>query len=216
MDAKVFSEQGEERGKVELPERIFGLPWNSDLVHQVVVSMLSRKRKGTAHVKDRGEVSGGGKKPWRQKGTGRARHGSIRSPIWVHGGITHGPNKEKNYYKKVNKKARAQALYAILSRKLKDKEILFIDSLDIPQPKSRMAKETLGKLSAIPGFEGMSEKKRNSALIALEEKKEVISKSFRNFGNVTVEEIRNLNPLTLLQYKYLVINNPEKALKKIP
>jgi large subunit ribosomal protein L4 len=212
MEAKVYNQKGEEKGTVKLPEKIFGLPWNADLVHQVTFSMLATKRKGTAHTKNRGEVSGGGKKPWRQKGTGRARHGSTRSPIWVHGGITFGPRRDKNY----NKKAKTKALHTILSRKLNEKEILFIDSLTITQPKSKLAKEALISLSNIPGFEGIKTKKRNSALIALEDRKGAVLKSFRNFGNVSVEEIRNINPLDLLQYKYLVISNPETAFKKIP
>ena len=111
MEQKVYNQKGEEAGKIKLPESIFGVPWNADLVHQVVVAMTSSMRHSIANTKTRGEVSGGGKKPWQQKGTGRARHGSTRSPIWVGGGIAHGPRKEKNYDRKINKKARAKALW---------------------------------------------------------------------------------------------------------
>src|SRR6185369_9697615 len=103
MDSKVYNQEGKEVGSVKLPEGLFSTAWNADMVHQVVTSMLSSRRNNVAHAKNRGEVSGGGKKPWQQKGTGRARHGSIRSPIWVGGGTTHGPRNDKNYGRKVNK-----------------------------------------------------------------------------------------------------------------
>src|SRR3990167_1261513 len=106
MESTLYNIQAKETGKIEIPESIFGVPWNADLVHQVVVSMQGNARPNVADTKGRGEVRGGGKKPWKQKGTGRARHGSSRSPIWKGGGVTHGPTNERNYDRKISKKMR--------------------------------------------------------------------------------------------------------------
>ncbi len=215
MEAKVYNQTGKETGKVAIPKGIFDLPWNADLVHEVVRLMNSNSRSGTAHAKTRGEVRGGGKKPWRQKGTGRARHGSTRSPIWVGGGTTHGPRKEKNYDRKINKKARTKALLTILSRKYKEGEIIFVDAMKMPEPKAKEAKNILTGLSKIKGYEKLATKPKNAAIIAMNEKSAMIEKSFRNFGNVAVEELRNINPVSVLNHTYLIISEPEVALKML-
>ena len=212
MQAKVYNQEGKETGKVTLPESVFDVPWNNDLVHQVVVSMQANARESIAHTKDRSEVRGGGRKPWRQKGTGQARHGSIRSPIWRGGGATFGPRNEKNYSKKINKKMRAKALFTALSKKLKDNEIIFIDSFSFAKPKSTQAKEVLNSLSTISGFKDIATKRKNAALFSLGEKNKNTEKSFRNFGNVIVDEARNLNPVDVLKYKYLVLSNPKESI----
>ena len=213
--AKVYNQSGKEVGEVKLPANVFGLSWNADLVHQVITSMTSDSRVIYAHTKTRGQVAGGGKKPWRQKGTGRARHGSTRSPIWVHGGIAHGPNGLKNYSRKVNKLTKAKALYTILSRKLKDGEIIFIDKFEIAKPKTTEAIEILKSLSKIKTSSDILNKKKNSAIIAISGKKQAFEKSFSNIGNVEVDEVRNINPVDLLNTKYLVIENPEDSIKFI-
>ncbi len=215
METKIYNQKGKEAGKITLPEDVFGLPWNADLVHQVVTSMLANARTPVAHTKIRGEVRGGGKKPWKQKGTGRARHGSTRSPIWVGGGVTHGPRNDKIYARKINRKMKAKALYTILSKKAKDGEILFIDTLSFSAPKTVEAKEILKNLSGVKGFDNLYSKRKNSAFIAINGKDKNVSKSFSNFGNVEVDSVTNINPATLLNYKYLVIADPENAVSFI-
>lgn len=213
MEATVYNQLGKSTGKLTLPGGVFDLPWNADLVHEVVRLMNSNSRTNIAHTKTRGEVRGGGKKPWQQKGTGRARHGSTRSPIWVGGGIAHGPRNEKNFTRKINKKARVKALFTILSRKYKDGEILFLDKMNMDMPKSKEAKTILTSLSKIKGYEILATKAKNAAIIALDAKSEATEKSFRNFGNVSVEEFRNINPVSVLNHKYLIVANPEESLK---
>lgn len=212
METTLYNQKGESAGKIQLPEAVFGVPWNADLVHQVMTAMRANLRDPIAHTKTRGEVSGGGKKPWQQKGTGRARHGSTRSPIWVHGGIAHGPRKDKNYSQKINRKAKTQALFTILSRKYRDGEILFVDMLAFGAPKAKDAKTVLGALSRIKGFGKIVTKPKNAALIAVSEKYPELMKSFGNFGNVVIEELRTVNPLSVLDHKYIVITDPKVSL----
>lgn len=215
MEATVYNQKGEKSGKVNLPKEVFGLTWNADLVHQVVTSLMTNARKPFAHVKTRGEVRGGGRKPWQQKGTGRARHGSSRSPIWVGGGVTHGPRNEKNFARKVNKKMKAKALYTILSKKYKEGEVFFIDNLNITTPKTKEAKAIMNSLGTTKEFKQLVSKRKNSAYIATAEKNVPIEKSFQNFGNMHVEEARNINPVDLMNYKYVVFLNPEKSVDAI-
>lgn len=205
METVVYNNKGEESGKVKLPESVFGLSWNADLVHQVVVAQQENRRFSTAHTKDRSEVRGGGKKPWQQKGTGRARHGSSRSPLWRGGGITFGPRKDKKYGQKINKKMKSKALLTILSRKLKDGEIIFVDSLSYAEPKTKEAQTFLNNVGK--NFDGF-QKLKNAALITFTEYDEDTAKSFRNIGNVLVNKVQNLSPLEALSSKYLVFVNP--------
>lgn len=211
MEATIYNQKGTEAGKVKLPENIFGLPWNESLVHQVVTSMMGNERTPVAHTKTRGEVSGTGIKPWRQKGTGRARHGSRRSPIWVGGGIAHGPRNDKDYSRKINKKMKTKALFTVLSRKFKDSELIFLDDISLKAPKTKEARNIISSLSKVKEF-GSIGKRKNAAFIALQSKNENASKSFNNFGNLEVGQVKDLNALDLLQYKYLVMTNPEKSI----
>lgn len=215
MEAVVYNQKGKESGKVNLPEGYFGLPWNADLVHQVVTSMLSSRREGTAHTKDRGDVRGGGKKPWRQKGTGRARHGSSRSPIWRGGGVTFGPRNDKDYSRKVNVKMKKKALYTVLSQKMRDGELFFIDKLELSAPKTNEAKKVFTALSEIKGLSSIKKKARNAIIFASNSKDENVEKGFRNFQNVSTMETRNLNPIDLMNYRFIAIVSPEDYLKNL-
>lgn len=206
MEHPIYNQEGKKLGTVNLPESVFGLPWNADLVHQVVTSMLSSRRVGTAHTKDRSEVRGGGKKPWKQKGTGRARHGSTRSPIWRHGGVAHGPRNEKNYDRKINASAKKKALNTVLSAKLRDEEIVLVDGIKLKDVKTKLAKNVMDTL-----FDKASKKKNNAILLALSKKDATLEKSFRNFSNVSVIEARNMNPADILKYKYLAIVDPKSV-----
>src|SRR3989344_7737695 len=214
MEAKVYNQTGKEISSIKLPENVFGLPWNEALVHQVVFSMMANKRQPSAHTKNRGEVSGTGKKPWKQKGTGRARHGSTRSPIWVGGGVAHGPRNERDYSRKINKSMKTKALFTVMSKKLVDGEIIFLENISIDTPKTSKAKEILNSISKIKGFGGIS-KKNNAAFLAMGKTDMNVIKSFNNFSNLEIGKSSDLNPVDVLGYKYLIIENPETSLASI-
>lgn len=137
MKLSVYDKANTQVGEVEVSDAIFGRAWNPDLIHQIVVAMAANRRRPTAHTKQRDEVSGGGKKPWRQKGTGKARHGSIRSPLWKGGGATFGPRNDRDYTQKINKKMVRAGVYVALSKKIADGEFRVIDTLAIKEPRTR-------------------------------------------------------------------------------
>ncbi len=211
MKTKIYNQKGKETGEMELPEKIFNIPFNRDMVHEVIVSMQSNARAGIAHTKDRSAVRGGGKKPWRQKGTGRARHGSRRSPLWRGGGVTFGPTSEENFKRKINKKIKVKALYMLLSAKMRDGELLFVDRIDVPESKTKNAKRILQDLSAIRGFTSLRTKRRNAAYLYMQGKNTPVERGFNNFGNVSVAPLSAMNPLDVAAYKYIVITEPEKS-----
>ncbi len=213
MEAKIYNQKGESAGTISLPEKVFAAKWRSDLVHQVVEGMRSNKRSGTADTKDRGEVRGGGRKPWKQKGTGRARHGSSRSPIWVGGGVTHGPLAEKNYKRKITKSMRAQALFSVLSRKLKDGEIIFVDTLALKGMKTKDAVEVMKSISKATGYKEFATSKKPKILTALFGRNATAEKSFRNLPQNDIVFVKNLNPLDILNHKYLLIENATESVK---
>jgi large subunit ribosomal protein L4 len=213
MDAKVYSHEGKEVGTIALPTNVFGVQWNADLVHEVVIGMQANARTSSAHTKGRGEVSGGGKKPWKQKGTGRARHGSSRSPIWVKGGVSHGPRNEKDYSVKINKKVRAKALATVLSKKQTDAEVIFVAALTFDAPKAALGKSIIKAIAQGSGQVMLATKRKNAALVVLPARHEATEKSFRNFGNIEVVQAKDVNPVDLLTYKYVVMVEPKSVVE---
>lgn len=212
MKTTLFNQNGEETGTIELPEAVFGLKWNADLVHQIVTSQMANRRINIAHAKDRSEVRGGGKKPWRQKGTGRARHGSIRSPIWKGGGVTHGPRKEKNLKKNINRKMAKKALFTVLSAKAKDKEVIVLDDLKFSEPKTKLGSLMFLNFSRKNDFSRIL--KGNAVLVVLPEKSEITKRVLRNLPYVSLDEARNLNAYDVMRYKYVLF--PKSTIDSFP
>ncbi len=203
MIAEVYNQEGKKVGQTRLPKEIFEVKMNSDLVHQVVVSQIANRRQKIAQTKTRGEVRGGGRKPWAQKGTGRARVGSIRSPIWRGGGVTFGPRKEKVFKKKIPKKIKRKALLMVLSAKAKNNLLTLLEELKIRKPKTKMISEVLNKLSS----------KQKSTLIVLPEVNRNLILAARNLPKIEVIQAKDLNALDLLSFKYLLM--PKSSLKVI-
>lgn len=216
LELTVFNTDGKEVSKLDLNPQIFGLKINPDLVKQTVEAQMSQSRVPYAHTKDRGEVRGGGKKPWRQKGTGRARHGSIRSPIWRGGGVTFGPRKEKVFAKKINKKMRRKALFMVLSGKVRDKELILLDDLKLEQPKTKLMAKIINNIFGAPALAGdksLAKAMTPSVLIALPAPDKNVILAARNIPRFLTIGANSLNVVDLLNYKYLIM--PKKALEVI-
>ncbi len=200
---KVYNLEGKEAGELELAKEIFEVEGKEELVHQVVVAQNNNSRQNLAHTKIRSEVRGGGAKPWKQKGTGRARHGSRRSPIWIGGGITFGPRKDRNFSQKVNKKMKNKALCMVLTDKVKSGKIIVLDKLELAEAKTKKLAELLNKLPS----------KNNSTLISLAKKDEKIVKAANKLNKVGVLSADSLNVVDLLGKNYLVVD--KAAIEKI-
>ena len=205
MKVNLYNQTAEIVGQTELPEKIFGLKLNLDLIHQAVTAQLASSRQVLAHTKGRGEVRGGGRKPWRQKGTGRARHASIRSPIWKGGGVTFGPTKERNFKKKINKKMKRQALFMSLSSKLRDKEILVLNDLKFENFKTREANNFLKNISANLNGYRRGKKKQDSILIVIPRHDRNIERTVRNLEFAETASADSLNVQNILAKKYLIL-----------
>ena len=203
MKAPVFDQTGKEIKQVLLPKEIFGVKMNTDLVHQIVLAQTANRRHVIAHTKDRSEVRGGGKKPWRQKGTGRARHGSSRSPIWIGGGVTFGPTKNRNFKQKINNEMRKKALLMVLSAKAETNNILVFDEFKMEAAKTKV----LAKLISVLPMGG------KSALIALPSMDKNAVLSARNLPKTSTIQARELNVLDVMSFKYLLL--PKESIKVI-
>jgi len=203
MKINIYNQEGKEVGNTLLPKEIFDVKINPDLVQQVVVSQMANRRQVSAHAKTRGEVRGGGRKPWRQKGTGRARHGSRRSPIWRGGGITFGPRKDRVFKKKINKKVRRSALLMVLSAKVKNSLMVVLEDLKLESAKTKLMAALIKKLPC---------KGQNALLILPKMDKNLIISS-KNISSLGTIQAKDLNALDLLSFKYLIM--PKEAIKLI-
>lgn len=212
MEVAVYTQEGKEAKKLKLPEELFGVAWNGDLVSQVLYIQGSNRRAGTAHTKDRSEVSGGGKKPWAQKGSGRARHGSSRSPIWRHGGVTHGPRNDKNYKRTLTESMKRAALFALLSAKVKEGKVLFVEGVTTADGKTKSAETIMKNLATGTAFKTLAYKKVGNVMMTAPKVGESEKMGFRNLPYVTFTNLSNLNPLDLANTRYLVITNPEETI----
>ncbi|HXK35674.1 MAG: 50S ribosomal protein L4 [Parcubacteria group bacterium GW2011_GWB1_48_6] len=208
MQMDVYNQTGEVVRQAELPEAVFGLPVDSQLIAEAVLAQAANSRLVLAHTKDRSEVRGGGKKPWRQKGTGRARHGSTRSPLWKGGGVTFGPTKERNWSVKINKKVRRRALLMALSSKAQTGNILLLEDLQLSTIKTSTVNKVLLTLGTkLPEFKA-KQKKTDSLLLVIPEKNNVIEKSARNLPRVEAIRAQDLNPRAVLKSKFMIMLVP--------
>lgn len=196
----VFNVEGKQVGELQISDKVFGAEINPTLMHEAVVMYLARQRVGTAATKTRSMVRGGGRKPWRQKGTGRARQGSIRAPQWRKGGIVFGPS-PRDYSYKMPKKAKKAALCSALSVKAQNQKIIVLDNWQIDTPKTKEAVNVLKNLK----LDG------NKALIVTAENNPVIYKSARNIPNVATIEAQNLNTYEVLNYETLIMTKDAVA-----
>jgi len=194
ISARIYNQDGTAAGEQKLDPKVFGVKANPALIHEVVVAQGSNARESIAHTKTRGEVRGGGKKPWKQKHTGRARHGSTRSPIWVGGGIVFGPRKTRVWSVKVNKKAKRSALRMVLSDKAANGKIILLSALDIKEYKTKRIADLLKKLPT----EG------RKTLIALPVVTEPVWKSAANIKAVSVSKTDSLNIVDIMKNRYFV------------
>lgn len=195
MTTDIYNQEHKKVGTVELPKPLFGAKWNPDLVHQVIVAYDANIRKVIAVARGRGEVSGGGKKPYKQKHTGNARAGSTRSPIWKGGGVSHGPKVERDFSKKINKKMKRGALASVLSKKFTEGEVLVIDSLEF---NTRKTKDVAGMLK------NFFDKKQSILFVSNNENKSLFL-SARNIPKVEITHASELNAKNVILHKHVMI-----------
>ncbi len=206
MKFETLNQQGKKGTAIELSDSIFNVEIEPALVQQVAVIYSKNQRQALAHTKDRSEVRGGGKKPWKQKGTGRARAGSIRSPLWRHGGITFGPRNERNFKRGLPEKMRKSALLMVLTGKVKDKEFIVFDDFKLKDAKTKNMAEILQKTNILG----------QSFIFAVQQRDEQLYRACRNIDKAQVVEIRNINAFDLLNRKYFVTTSEGvKVLEKM-
>ena len=221
ITTQVFDSTGKEVKKIDLNPAVFGVEIKDSVVHQIAVAQMANSRVAIAHTKTRGEVRGGGRKPWRQKGTGRARHGSTRSPLWVGGGVTFGPRKDRNFSQKVNKKMKRKALFMCLTDKVNSDLFFVLDKFSIKEGKTKEVVSIFEALKDVLKLEMKAKKSASSVdkaekaktskfdlkkcklstLIVIPEAEEKIFNAARNIKNIKITRADSLNVLDLLKYK---------------
>lgn len=210
LKIKVYNQAAEVVKDLELPDKIFGIKPSNELLHQAVVAQQANTRQVLAHTKDRSEVSGGGKKPWKQKGTGRARAGSSRSPIWIGGGVTFGPTKNRNFKQKINQKMKQKALFMALSDKFVTGTLVILDNLDFSEYKTKKFQTLVSTLE-----KKVLNNDRRDLLVVNDAKDEKTLYSGRNLAGIKIINLENINLLDLLNYKNLLLTeNIVKILEK--
>ena len=238
----VYNSEAKKIKDVELNPEIFGIEVKESVVHQVAVAQMANSRDAIAHTKTRGEVRGGGKKPWRQKGTGRARHGSSRSPLWIGGGVTFGPRSDRNFSQKVNKKMKIKALFMCLSDKVAESNLFLLDKMSLSEGKTRELVKVINQFKNILSLEQKNKKTKKqkntddkiekaekkemkkdkkfdiknfktSLLIVLEKSDRKIFNAGRNVEGLKIITVNSLNVLDILKYKNIIM--VENGLKEI-
>lgn len=209
---KIYNQQAQEVGEQEVSEKVFALKANQDLIHQAMVAQMSNERQVLAHAKNRSEVRGGGRKPWRQKGTGRARAGSNRSPVWIGGGVIFGPTKDRNFKKKINRKMKQKALCMAISDRMSGGSLAVIDRFEVSEYKTKsfdkiingFEKKVFGQ-AELKGAKKNKADKNRSILLLNDQRDGKIVNSARNLSGVTTLNFENINILDILKHKQLIL-----------
>jgi large subunit ribosomal protein L4 len=223
IKAKIYDTEAKAIDDIELNSKVFGVKISEALIHQVMVAEMANQRQVLAHTKIRSEVRGGGKKPWKQKGTGRARSGSSRSPIWIGGGVTFGPLKDRNFKKKINKKMNEKALFMAMSDRVSNNNFIAVDKLEMSEFKCQKFNEIINsfeaKVLSKDEIKKSAGKKKRSILIINNANNEETKLSARNLAGVKLINANNINLLDLLKFKFLImtvdgIKKIEERIKK--
>lgn len=206
LKIKIYNQTSEEVKDLELADNIFAVSANPELLHQAIVAQNNNSRQVLAHTKTRSEVAGGGKKPWKQKGTGRARAGSSRSPIWIGGGVTFGPRKDRNFKQKINQKMKQKAIFMALSDRVASKSLAVVDKFDLKEYKTKVLETILNDFD-----KKIFNTNRRSILIITSVKDDKLKYSLRNLQNTKLINLDNINLVDILNYRNLVLTESAVA-----
>lgn len=209
IKTSIYNQEGEKVKDMSLNESIFKVPAKQELLHQAMLAQMGNERQVIADTKDRSEVRGGGKKPWRQKGTGRARAGSSRSPIWIGGGVTFGPTTDRNFSKKINKKMRQKAIFMVISDRLADNNLVIVDKVELKEAKTKAFNQIIKNIEN--KVLKVEENKKRSVLFINSKSEDALRFSGRNLVGVKVISLDNINILDLLKYRKLIMTEETVA-----